>query len=783
MASPALTYVNVNSLWEFSVTPNVSASAGDTILMEFTTHDQLNVLFSNNLGATIPSGDAGSFDCSEFYNTHVISATTIQCRIYAGDSAANPSIPTTIAIPITLAIPANTLIRYNIFNILNPALANYPMGVTFKLATPCSSQDSNNLCAYYKSVSYLTFPSYPGYPGYGYTGSLSFNPTRVSATNTLHTISAGYALQNNDFVKVTYYTQVPIPAVCTMSSTNGVCYSYPTSNNIIIKVNTTISSSYSLILSGMTNPYQRFYGSYTFYTEIWRSGSVWVRFYSDYTASTITTDPTTSNPLTISFIPTLTPNYQLKYGFNNIAKVTLTNMIQNSNVKQIVIYAPSEITIDTQYCNATMQTFPGEAKPYPYRFVCQSMSSTSIVLNMFSDFPAWNSATTQRSIYVYVRYTILNSKTVSSNNWQAYAYADPSSQSSNYYVSYAVGNFPIVEYQLPYLYVINFPTRSFSQRTCTVGQQCMIYGFLYPTTPSSSIVINRMTFLLPKEFNYSSLQTFDTCFIQSTTTTYYTFSCALSRNSSQITIGFNPTVYNQLYNLFNIDHSVSSMLFTAPSYPGNHYQMQVNLWSNTNTLVESQYINLTTVYGYYLSVPLITFVIPLDASQKGLFDLTFTVGTVDILPSYINSATYTITSAIEVSFANTFDATLGTGLSAGSEIACLMVSGLTFNIMKKITCTIYPSVSTITYPTIIVTGYDRITAGTVVRIRFANLKTLAAGITDYCTLGVSYTYYNYGGVKGYIYQPVSFVVGPTSAAATPKTITYTISEVSTNYVG
>lgn len=311
----------------------------------------------------------------------------------------------------------------------------------------------------------------------------------------------------------------------------------------------------------------------------------------------------------------------------------------------------------------------------------------------------------------------------------------------------------------------------------------MIYGFIHPTTPSTDIVINRMTFLLPKEFNYSSLQTFDNCFIQSTTTSYYQFSCSLVRNSSQITIAFNPTTYNQRYNLFNIDHSDSSRLFTAPRFPGSHYQMQVNLWSNTNTLVESQYINLTTVYGYYLSVPLIKFVIPLDASQKGLFDLTFTVGAVDILPSYTNSATYTITSAIELSFANTFDASLGTGLDAGSEIACLMVSGLTFNIMKKISCTIYPSKSTITYPTIVITGYDRIAAGSVVRIRFADLKTLAAGITDYCTLGVSYTYFNYGGVKGYIYQPVSFVVGPTTAAVTPKKITYAISETSTNFVG
>ena len=95
--------------------------------------------------------------------------------------------------------------------------------------------------------------------------------------------------------------------------------------------------------------------------------------------------------------------------------------------------------------------------------------------------------------------------------------------------------------------------------------------------------------------------------------------------------------------------------------------------------------------------------------------------------------------------------------------------------MGKIKCQIYPSVSTITYPTIIVTGYDRIYASTIVRIQFANLKTLPTGVTDYCKLGVSLTYYYYGGVKGYIYEQVSFVTGPPTAPATPKAITFTVS--------
>jgi hypothetical protein len=92
------------------------------------------------------------------------------------------------------------------------------------------------------------------------------------------------------------------------------------------------------------------------------------------------------------------------------------------------------------------------------------------------------------------------------------------------------------------------------------------------------------------------------------------------------------------------------------------------------------------VFGYYLSVPSISFLIPNDADTKGLFDLTFVVGSSDILPAYESSASNSITSALEISFANSFAADLGTNLAAGSEIACLNISGLTFNTMGRIKC-------------------------------------------------------------------------------------------------
>ena len=50
-------------------------------------------------------------------------------------------------------------------------------------------------------------------------------------------------------------------------------------------------------------------------------------------------------------------------------------------------------------------------------------------------------------------------------------------------------------------------------------------------------------------------------------------------------------------------------------------------------------------------------------------------------------------------------------------------------------------------------------------------------------MGVSLTYYDYGGVKGYLYEPTGIVVGGTTAAIVPVPITITASESSTNYVG
>lgn len=95
-------------------------------------------------------------------------------------------------------------------------------------------------------------------------------------------------------------------------------------------------------------------------------------------------------------------------------------------------------------------------------------------------------------------------------------------------------------------------------------------------------------------------------------------------------------------------------------------------------------------------------------------------------------------------------------------------------------CYLDHSVSSITYPTIRVTGYDRIAAAQVVKFRFAGLESISAGTTDYIKIAVPLTYFQYGGAKGYLFRPTGKLVGPTTAPATPKAITFAVTESSDN---
>lgn len=126
------------------------------------------------------------------------------------------------------------------------------------------------------------------------------------------------------------------------------------------------------------------------------------------------------------------------------------------------------------------------------------MNSSSLWLRKSNNFPEWTSAFTNKKVILYLKYTISNSCSGSSNDWLVRAYTK-NDVDDDYEVARATGNFVISELKSPHIYKINFPTQAFSKRTCRVNQICMFYGYLLPSTASNSpLRVSYMTYTLPE---------------------------------------------------------------------------------------------------------------------------------------------------------------------------------------------------------------------------------------------------------------------------------------------
>ena len=77
--TPILKYSGASTMYEFVLTPNVSAAAGDYISFEFTTSDNYQTtLFSNTLGQTI-SENSFEISCHESDHNSIVSDSIIDC--------------------------------------------------------------------------------------------------------------------------------------------------------------------------------------------------------------------------------------------------------------------------------------------------------------------------------------------------------------------------------------------------------------------------------------------------------------------------------------------------------------------------------------------------------------------------------------------------------------------------------------------------------------------------------------------------------------------------------
>ena len=204
-----------------------------------------------------------------------------------------------------------------------------------------------------------------------------------------------------------------------------------------------------------------------------------------------------------------------------------------------------------------------------------------------------------KKVVLFIEYQI-GAYSGNTGNWEFNTYT-ADSLDSRFRVSQGFGLFPISEWVSPEIYTVQFPTQSFSKRTCTTRQLCMLYGYLLPSTSFADHPLDYMTYTIPSEFGYSSITTYDGCSMQESNNDYNPVACTAARDNSEVTITFIPDNYNHNYKLVAIDNADQSQLFLSPAYPGSQYQVKANLFDSAGILYESMMVNLTTVYGLSLT--------------------------------------------------------------------------------------------------------------------------------------------------------------------------------------
>ncbi len=221
-ATPALTYLGAVGLYTFTITPNVAVNAGDFISVEFTTYDNYYTWYQVDLGRTF-STTSFNIGCRELDGNNLISDSRLTCKLYKGSAASK--IPAVIQVAVTKSIPAGTLLTFVVLDIKNPSgNIGPPVGITGKVLRSCDTADSINLCAIFKSTTYIYMTGSNSLTNAG-TYTMTPSPTIVSATSATHTFTRSVALNVGDYLRLNYYPEVIVPATCTVAGHS--CWTFP----------------------------------------------------------------------------------------------------------------------------------------------------------------------------------------------------------------------------------------------------------------------------------------------------------------------------------------------------------------------------------------------------------------------------------------------------------------------------------------------------------------------------------------------------------------------------
>ena len=201
--------------------------------------------------------------------------------------------------------------------------------------------------------------------------------------------------------------------------------------------------------------------------------------------------------------------------------------------------------------------------------------------------------------------------------------------------------------------------------------------------------------------------------------------------------------------------------------------MTVELYSDLGVLLEKQTIDISPVYGEYFDIPSIDLQNIKDGSlDESVYDLTFVTGSLQIPPGAATTAT-TLTSEMRFIFenynaddaTNVFKNDLGTGLSEGDEVGCIIHSGIVALEGKRLECVLHIGTNSTDKPMITILNYDIIDPATSISLSFGGIQSLNEINVNTISIGVLIHYTDINS-STYLYIPTPTLPEPTNNTLT-----------------
>jgi hypothetical protein len=714
------------------------------------------------------------------------------CLLYYGNNAISPPTPARLSIILSNYISGWTTsdtVSFMIANVQNPSTVGMAAGAELTILKTCRNAE-NEKCAiaYYRGYYYTTAVAETVV-----ANSPTFTPSNNEVLRTGVSHSFGLQLTSpvttSDIIYILYpenYDNV-MPSSCGISG-GHTCYVFPTRNWVTIIPASTLSGSITLTLTNMNNGQYLQPSSLYLKVTISRGGTtadIYNILHNPHT--TLQRSPSSGSASSMTLTPTQTPNIFLR-NYANTVTFTLTRIYTSAFIRAFYIIPPADVTSwEVDYCNATLSVPNAERQPYPMRFSCGVWNETMIRVLVTSDFDTFVTSWHDYNILVNVKFTLIDFPTppilyqstpITSGTFNAYGSKSASTSSSNFYISQCSSTIPISQHQVPIISHVTFNTKSFYERGATVSTPEIFYLLLKPT---SSELVHRIVFSIPREFSYPGVSNHDNCKMIGRSELGLA-SCQQTRQNGQTQITIYPTPYDNSVKIIQLGSEDVANWFTAPALPGSFYNMTVEMYSASGGLLEKQTVNISAVLGSKLDIAQMTLKNSVEALKPGIVDVGFKIGTTQVPPGY--NGTATMSSEIQLIFENVkgFANDLGTGLKTGDELGCVFKTGLTLG-NDRLKCFLYVGTSVTDKPKVRIINYALIQPSTSITISVSNIVMLAAGSSNINTISVGIViYYTSISASSYLYLPTPQVTTATYAPSVGSMNQFTAAFAGNNVV-